>query len=101
MGLMTEMGGTAVAVAEGVAAAVMVAADGAGGAMGVKVPGMVEVAVGMEVMMRPGAATGTGAATGAGEMTGMEAEGDSDLEAVAGGMRGDRGGAFGRCGCFF
>ncbi len=95
MGLMMEMGGTAVAVAEGVAAVAMVAADGAGGTMGAKVPGMVEVAVGMEVMTRPGVATGTGVVTGAGEMTGMEAEGDLDLEAVVGVMSCNGGGLWG------
>ncbi len=82
MGLMTEMGGAAVAVAEGVAAVAMVAVDGAGGTMGAKAPGMVEVAVGMEVMTKPGAdkvgATGTEAASGVGEMTGMGAESDSE-----------------------
>src|SRR5260370_37068584 len=81
MGLMTEMGGTAVAVAEGVAAAT-VAADGAGGAMGVKVPGTAEAAVGMEVITRPGAdkvgAAGTEAGSGGGEVTGTGAEGDSE-----------------------
>ena len=82
MGLMTEMGGAAVAVAEGVAAVAMVAVDGAGGTMGAKAPGMVEVAVGMEVMTKPGAdkvgATGTEAASGVGEMTGTGTEGDSE-----------------------
>ncbi len=77
-----EMGGAAVAVAEGVAAVAMVAVDGAGGTMGAKAPGMVEVAVGMEVMTKPGAdkvgATGTEAASGVGEMTGMGAESDSE-----------------------
>jgi len=86
MGLMMEMGGAAVAVAEGVAAMAMVVVDGAGGTMGAKAPGMVEVAVGVEVIMRPGVATGIGVVTGAGEMTGMEAEGDLDLEAVVGVM---------------
>src|SRR5260370_41066149 len=86
MGLMMEMGGAAVAVVEGVAAVAMVAVDGAGGTMGAKAPGMVEVAVGMEVMTKPGAdkvgATGTEAASGEGEMTGMGAE--SDWEAGGG-----------------
>ncbi len=79
---MMEMGGAAVAVVEGVAAVAMVAVDGAGGTMGAKAPGMVEVAVGMEVMTKPGAdkvgATGTEAASGVGEMTGMGAESDSE-----------------------
>src|SRR5712692_399245 len=82
MGLMTEMGGAAVAVAEGVAAVAMVAVDGAGRTMGAKAPGMVEVAVGMEVMTKPGAdkvgATGTEVASRVGEMTGTVAEGDSE-----------------------
>ena len=82
MGLMMEMEGTVVAVAEGVAAVEIVVANGAGGAIGVKVPGMAEAAVGMEVMTRPGAdkvgATGTEVASGVEEMTGMGAEGDSE-----------------------